>query len=161
MRRRRLVRLAAAAAGLLAAPAGCQPAVSGPPTVRFGQEACARCRMIISDDRFAAALTTEEGESAKFDDVGCMVEHEAGGFRPASAYWVRAYRTDAWLDARTAVFVQSKSITSPMGFGVAALSEPPAAGEFADGPDPRVTRFEGLPELINSESGGGSPHAEP
>ena len=93
------------AAGLLA---GCQPVdASRPPTIRFGEEACASCRMIISDERFAAALVTAAGDALKFDDIGCLIEHEADPVRPDVACWVRDFRSREWLDARQATFVHS------------------------------------------------------
>ena len=78
------------AAGLLA---GCRPVdLSRPPAVRFGEEACASCRMIISDERFAAALVTATGEILKFDDIGCLIRQEADQARPEVVYWVRNFQ---------------------------------------------------------------------
>jgi copper chaperone NosL len=139
-----------AASIALAVVAGCQPAGHGPPPLRFGQEACAQCRMIISDERFAAALTTEAGDAAKFDDVGCLVEHEAGGLQASTAYWVRDFRADAWLDARAASFVRSNKIASPMGFGLAAMRMAPGGGEPGGGSPTRTYRLDELPGLISS-----------
>ena len=147
MRRWRGLAGLAASIGLLA---GCQPAGNGPPPLRFGQEACAQCRMIISDERFAAALTTEVGDTAKFDDVGCLVEHEAGGLQASTAYWVRDFKADAWLNARDASFVRSDKISSPMGFGLAAMRPPPGGGEPGGGPATRTFRLDELPGLISS-----------
>lgn len=142
-------------AASIGVPIGCQPnGRVSPPSLRLGQEACARCRMIISDARFAAALTTEAGDTAKFDDVGCMVEHEAGAFRATTVYWVRDFKSDAWLDAREAIFVRSKEINSPMGFGLAAMRTPPAPGEFGGTAQPTTSRLSGLSELIAPGHGG-------
>lgn len=116
------------AAGLLA---GCRPIEHGPPTVRFGEEACAACRMIISDERFAAAVVTADGDVRKFDDIGCLVEHESGRIPPDAACWVRDSRSGEWLDARQAIFIHSPSIASPMGFGLAARPTDAAADESA------------------------------
>jgi copper chaperone NosL len=131
------------AAGLLA---GCQRIDTGPPTVRFGEEACAGCRMIISDERFAAAVVTADGDALKFDDIGCLIEHEADQVRPDAAYWVRDSRSREWLDARQAVFVHSPSVASPMGFGLAARPPGPAADE----PAGRTLRFDELPGFLAS-----------
>jgi hypothetical protein len=110
--------------------------------------------MIISDERFAAALTTEVGDTAKFDDVGCLVEHEVGGIKESTTYWVRDFKADAWLDARQATFLRSKTIASPMGFGIAAMQMLPAEGEPDGDSDGRILRFRELPGLIASRSGG-------
>jgi nitrous oxide reductase accessory protein NosL len=112
--------------------------------------------MIISDERFAAALTTEAGDSAKFDEVGCLFEHEVEGIMESTRYWVRDFKEDEWLDARQATFMRSKTATSPMGFGLVAMRSPPAAGEQAGDFDGRTLRFHELPGLIASRRGGES-----
>ncbi len=130
---------------LAALLAGCGPAdPSRPPVVRLGQEACARCRMIISDERFAAALITTKGETFKFDDMGCLIQHETEGARPSTAYWVRDIQGDGWLNARDAVFVHSRTIASPMGFGLAAGCTAHALAERAKEPGSRMLRFSEL-----------------
>jgi copper chaperone NosL len=104
--------------------------------------------MIISDERFAAALVTSTGDALKFDDIGCLVEHEAGQLRPDVAYWVRDSQSGAWLNAREAIFVHSPSVVSPMGYGLAARPADQAADEPAAGPDRRILRFHELEERI-------------
>jgi copper chaperone NosL len=122
---------------------GCGADASRPPSIRYGEEACARCRMIISDDRFAAAIVTRAGEVLRFDDVGCLVEHEAAR-RPspaAAAYWVCDFTGGGWLDARAATYVRSTQAHSPMAYGLTAL--PPDSP--TTGP---VLRFGELPAAI-------------
>ena len=140
-----------ALAGLIAAGllAGCRPVdLSRPPTVRFGEEACASCRMIISDDRFAAALVTATGDVLKFDDIGCLIQQEAGRARPEVAYWVRGSQGQGWLNAREATFLHAPGVASPMGYGLAALP----AGQVEDGlaadPTSRTLRFSELPGFL-------------
>jgi copper chaperone NosL len=147
----------AAIAGLVSAMllVGCGPVdLSRPPAIRLGEEACARCRMIISDERFAAALITPDGETLKFDDMGCLIQHESCGLRPATAYWIRDFGGSGWLNARDAVFVHSKTISSPMGFGLAAGRTAQAMGERTNEPGNRMLRFSelwGSPGASSSE----------
>ena len=130
------------AAGLIA---GCRPVdISRPPAVRFGEEACASCRMIIGDEHFAAALVEPTGDALKFDDIGCLIEHEEGRIRPDAAYWVRDAGSGAWLDAREARFAHSPSVASPMGFGLAAQPADRAEGE----PKARMLGFHDLPNYL-------------
>lgn len=129
--------------------AGCGPVdPNRPPNLRLGQEACANCRMIISDARFAAALITGDGETLKFDDLGCLIQHESAGFRPTVVYWVRDFKNDAWLNARDAVFVHSGSIVSPMGFGLAACPTSEAATEAAKEAGGKMLRFDELAGIL-------------
>jgi copper chaperone NosL len=149
-------RLAAIAGLICALPlVGCGPVdLSRPPAIRLGEEACARCRMIISDERFAAALITPEGETLKFDDMGCMIQHESSGVGPATAYWIRDFGGNGWLNARDAVFLHSKTISSPMGFGLAAGPTAEAMGERASDTGSRMLRFNelwGSPAASRSE----------
>src|SRR5262249_9466691 len=149
-----------------------------PPTVRFGEEACASCRMIIGDEHFAAALVAPTGDALKFDDIGCLVEHEAGRLRPEVAYWGRdaaglerlhapgargracpAAAGLEWLDAREARFAHSPSVVSPMGFGLAAHPARRAVG----GPNARMLRLHELPGFLAGrlrEAGSDLPKSE-
>jgi copper chaperone NosL len=138
----RITWLVWAGAGLIA---GCGPAdTSQPPAVRFGEEACAGCRMIISDERFAAARVDADGETLKFDDFGCLLGHDANEVRPAAVYWVRNVSGKEWLNARQAIFVHSAKVISPMGHGLAAVPTAQSARELAADPDSRTLRFEQL-----------------
>jgi len=56
-------------------PAGCQKG-QGLPKIRYGEETCDHCRMIISEDRFAAAYRLNSGLIKKFDDIGCAIQHQ-------------------------------------------------------------------------------------
>ncbi|MEZ4563452.1 MAG: hypothetical protein R2853_12005 [Thermomicrobiales bacterium] len=41
-----------------------------PPKISYDRDTCTRCGMIISDERFAAALVAPDGSVQLFDDVG-------------------------------------------------------------------------------------------
>jgi len=125
--------------------------LSQPPNVRFGDEACAYCRMIISDQRFAAAIVDQAGEALKFDDLGCLVEHEAEQFRPSVAYWVRGYDGQRWLNAREATFVHSRGIVSPMNHGLAAFDDARPAEKAAHETASRVLQFDELSGFIRQQ----------
>jgi hypothetical protein len=99
---------------------------SGPVELHWDRDACERCRMVLSDRRFAAQVRTAAGELQRFDDVGCAVSWiaEQPGVH-ASEIWVQDHRDGRWLDARTA-FYESVAST-PMDYGYGAVSEPGAA----------------------------------
>ena len=133
--------------------AGCGSAdPSRPPVVRLGQEACENCRMIISDERFAAALVNADGETLKFDDLGCLIQHETDGGRPTTVYWVRDFKGNGWLNARDAVFVHARSLVSPMGFGLAACTTAQAAADAAKKAGSRMLRFDELSGFLAAGS---------
>jgi copper chaperone NosL len=134
--------------------AGCGPAdLSRPPDVRWGEEACAFCRMIISDDRFGAAIVSDSAPVLKFDDIGCLIRQEAGQVRPGSVYWVRGFTGRGWLDAQAASYVLSTKIKSPMDYGVAALSADESPRELERDPSAKSARFDELPSFIHNVNG--------
>lgn len=148
-----LIRLGLAAAVLL--PAGCGGA-DGPPTVRYGQEGCARCRMIINDDRFAAALVTTDGDGLKFDEVGCLIEYRTAHPDSARAEWVRGYQTGQWHDARQAFFVHGPKLHTPMGSGLAAVPGREQADALAAELGGRVLRYDELPAFLKAQEAAGA-----
>jgi copper chaperone NosL len=99
------------------------------PRMHFGQDVCAKCSMIISDERFAGAIGLRHDgrvEYLLFDDVGEMLE-----FSPGSHEEIRWFATDGstreWLDAEHAVFLRSDELMTPMGTGVGAYATRDAA----------------------------------
>ena len=114
--------------GLPAALSGCvREDPLTPPRVRFGDDVCAVCHMIVSDERFAAALGLRDDRDRVhkpvFDDIGCMFEHEAANpDMEVVARHIRHAETREWLNATTAVYAHSPDIHTPMGYGVAAYT---------------------------------------
>jgi len=118
--------------------AGCQqkPSAVTPPNIQYGQTPCEGCGMIVSDQRFAAAMIIEmpdgERRPAAFDDIGCMLDYERE-HRDGTvlARFVKDVTTGQWLPAEKANFIRGKSIQSPMASGIAATATPQAAEKFA------------------------------
>src|SRR5512140_50626 len=72
-----------------------------PPPIAVDKTACARCSMLISDGRFAAALK-ENGKYLVFDDIGCMLNYSTEHKLAADeSVWVRDYTTDSWIGAKS------------------------------------------------------------
>lgn len=121
--------------GLLA---GCAQgsAEAAPPEIRYGEDVCAHCNMIISDPRFAAAYAREIAsgryESLAFDDIGDMIAMaDADPDQTIVAWYVHDYTSEEWIDATTAHFVVSDQLITPMGFGIAAHATEEAAAAHA------------------------------
>ncbi|TVQ30209.1 MAG: hypothetical protein EA376_13715 [Phycisphaeraceae bacterium] len=100
---------------------------AAPPNVHLGDDVCAVCHMIVSDERYAAALSVrdERGRVEKplFDDIGCLFEHEASApDQEILARHVRHADAGVWIDADAAVYLQSRELHTPMGFGIGALA---------------------------------------
>jgi copper chaperone NosL len=122
----RQVLLAAVATLSVVLVAGCGDATpTGPPELRLGVDVCDRCAMAIAEPRYAAAaLVDDDGgqRTLKFDDIGCLAIWEAGASgAKIRARWVHDRSTEAWTDASTAAFSQTRELTTPMGSGLAAF----------------------------------------
>lgn len=140
---------------LAAVLVGCAQGVTAlaPPEIRYGQDVCAGCNMVIEGPRFAAAYTHEIGtgnfESLPFDDIGGMVRFSA--MHPdhqVVRWWVHDYNTEEWVDGSTAYYVASENIQSPMGFGLAALAQQADAEALAAETGGTVLDWEGLREHV-------------
>jgi copper chaperone NosL len=120
-----VVAAVAAAAALLP---GCSGAPNdGPPKVRYGQDECVLCGMILTDQRHVAALrVTQEGEQRDllFDDIGDMLEYERDNATlDVRQRFVHDFETRQWIDAADATFLRSEKIHTPMGSGIVAFAE--------------------------------------
>ena len=95
-------------------------------------EACAWCRMAVSDLRTAAQLVAPLEEPRFFDDLGCLRDYLTGGATvPSGAVaYVTDHRTRAWIPAKAAVYAQTASLATPMSSGLAAWAD--AASRAAD-----------------------------
>ena len=117
--------------------AGCSQATEiKPPTIRYGEDKCADCDMIISDERFAAAAIREinagDHESLLFDDIGDLVRYMAQhNDQKFVAAYVHDYDTKAWIEAEKAVYMDSDTLKTPMATGLAASSSQSGAEALA------------------------------
>jgi copper chaperone NosL len=122
-----------------------------PPDIRYGEDACDHCGMIINEPRFAASYVTEDGETRRFDDIGNMMAHYAQYNENVAAFWVHDYESEEWMRAEEAHYVVSSGIHTPMGHGVVAFDDAARAGHLAGTEEGRVLDF---PELVAYYTGG-------
>lgn len=100
--------------------------------IKWDRDACVRCKMIISDPRFAVEIKGGPKNTVfKFDDMGCAATWRVEKLaeypwmaEPATGFWVADYngRGEKWLNALSAHFQAGR--TSPMGYNYAAFAEP-------------------------------------
>ena len=110
---------------------GCS--TKGPEPILLHKDACASCKMSISEGNFAAELITSKGRVYKFDDIQCMKDYvQANAGAASSRFYVGDYQKENELiDATTAWYVQSEQVKSPMGGHTAAFAGKEAAEEVA------------------------------
>lgn len=114
---------------LLIAMIGCGGA--GPvPVAHDGSVTCAVCRMPVDDRRFASQVVTRTGKAINFDSIECLARYmaTAPGDAGMRGVWVPDFdRPGEMLDARTARYLQTGRVNSPMGQGIIAVTPTRAA----------------------------------
>lgn len=101
---------------------------TGPVDVRWDQDNCERCRMMLSDRNFGAQIRyypeAKRSMVVKFDDIGCAtlwLKDQPWRDDPDTQIWVADYRSGEWIDAERATYIRQK--ISPMGFDLGAQAE--------------------------------------
>ncbi|MGW8317946.1 MAG: nitrous oxide reductase accessory protein NosL [Candidatus Promineifilaceae bacterium] len=125
-----------------------EPEVDTPPEIRYGEDTCDRCQMIINEARYASAYVTADGQTRRFDDIGGMVAFSDETGENVSAYWVHDYDSESWLKADQSLFVMSVQEPTPMGFGIVAFSSRERAESWASEHSGMVMTFA---ELIDQD----------
>lgn len=94
---------------------GCAPHA---PEIALDLDECRFCRMIIADDRFAAAATTSGGRTVRFDSIECLAGWVLAEEEPPRAVWVSdREHPGALIPAAEARFVRDTTLATPMRGG--------------------------------------------
>lgn len=102
-------------AGLVGALA-CAATAPEPQVLDTRNEACASCRMSVSDARFAAQVVAPGELPRFFDDLGCLASFlKAGKAKGRAVAFVADHRTKAWVRADHAVYTRVPGLATPMG----------------------------------------------
>ena len=140
------------AALLLAATLLAGGCASGPPepaTLDTRNEACASCRMAVSDARFASQVVAPGELPRFFDDLGCLAESLRREKAPAGAVaYVADHRTKAWIRADRAVYTRNPGLETPMSSHVIAHAD---AGSRDQDPDSKGGTPVALAELFGPQ----------
>ncbi len=144
--------------------AGCgDDAADGPPVVHLGEDVCAECGMIISDERFAAATIIEDerggATSLLFDDFNCQINHEMN-HRETVIFnrWAHDHSTMEWLPATDAVYVRAPDLRTPMASHIAAFAKQADAEALQTDLGGDILNFEAMRDIV---SGGRSSAKSP
>jgi copper chaperone NosL len=117
--------------------AACRSGIPNPAVLDPRADACATCRMMVSDPRFASQIVAPYEEPKFFDDLGCLANYlQRTPALPAGAVvYVADHRTKAWVPANRAVFTRLPGRAAPMGSPIVAHdtaasreADPEAAG---------------------------------
>ncbi|WP_152392689.1 nitrous oxide reductase accessory protein NosL [Paenibacillus guangzhouensis] len=107
-------------------------------------DVCAICKMAVKDDQFATQIVTTDGQSLKFDDIGCLnTWKKENGTDTIGAAFVRDYNSKQWLRYEKAYYAYDPSYKTPMAYGIVSFEQEADAKAFID--------KEGKGKLMNAE----------
>ena len=107
-----------------------------PEKVHWDRDMCERCKMAVSERKYAAeAIDPKTHRHYKFDDIGCVIlwfEEDGIDWKDQAIIWVKDGKTGRWIDARSAWYSTDK--ITPMGYGFTAYEkrEDAGSGEVID-----------------------------
>jgi copper chaperone NosL len=134
-----------------------------PQPIHLGSEECSHCRMVISEQRFAAQALTTKGRAFSFDAIECMAEWlRAGEAVPVAdlhSLWVSDFAGgETWLRADDAVFLRSQQTRSPMGMGLSAHASAEAARRYQAELGGELLSWDEVLEAVARQDGHGHHH---
>lgn len=141
--------LAISIMGVLHAGCGSAQDPLEPPKIFYGEDPCIQCSMIISEERYAAAMNVELPDGRRvsrlFDDVGDMLEYMAAfGDEQVLAAFVHDYDSHEWIDAITAMYLHSPLLHTPMASGVGAFTTRAGAQVFQETLGGEILDWQGI-----------------
>ena len=92
--------------------------------ITVNSDKCNHCSMVIRDEAFAAIAVDPTSGTLKFDAIECLVNFLKES--PESNYLdllVSDYSKKGWVDARSATYLKSPEIPSPMGAYLTAYAD--------------------------------------
>ena len=106
-------------------------AIFAPEEIKEGIDRCAVCNMLVPNDHNATQLLLHDGQSLKFDDIGCMMAWiEENGVEDVNVRYVRDYHTEEWIQLEEATFVYHSEFRTPMAYGVYSFLSMEEAEKF-------------------------------
>jgi copper chaperone NosL len=103
-----------------------------PQAIEYGKDQCSFCKMNIVDKTHAAQYVTKKGKQFKFDAIECMVNdvNEKSEDKIAILLVADYGNPGEMVAVKTATYLISKEIKSPMGANLSAFSSKNKAEEL-------------------------------
>lgn len=100
-----------------------------PQPIRYGTDACKYCQMTIVDQQHASQLINTNGKAYNFDAIECMIHYSKENKETNyQLYLINDFEKQGVLiDAKTATYLISPQISSPMGANLSAFNSEEAA----------------------------------
>jgi len=117
-----------------------------PSKIEYGKDACHYCKMTIVEETHAAQIVTKKGKPYKYDAIECLLnDFEDREEKDIALFLVTDYETPKKLiDAKTATYLISKNIKSPMGANLTSFTQKENAEKFATNGTDKIFNWEEL-----------------
>ncbi|WP_338551317.1 nitrous oxide reductase accessory protein NosL [Paenibacillus sp. KS-LC4] len=102
-----------------------------PQAINEETDTCVICNMAVKDDPYATQIITKDGQSLKFDDIGCMNDWKVqNGMETVGAEFVRDHNSGNWLKYENAYYAYDAEYVTPMAYGVIAFENQASAQAY-------------------------------
>ncbi len=99
-----------------------------PSPIRYGDDKCAYCQMMIANPNYGAELVTQKGRIYKFDAIECLVNYQTENSHQYQHILAVPFdRPKQLYPIDSLTFIISKQYKSPMGENIAAFLRPDSA----------------------------------
>jgi len=117
-----------------------------PSKIEYAKDACHYCKMTIVEETHAAQIVTKKGKPYKYDAIECLLnDFENREEKDIALFLVTDYETPKKLiDAKTATYLISKNIKSPMGANLTAFTQKENAEKYATNGTDKIINWEEL-----------------
>jgi copper chaperone NosL len=134
--------------GLLFLLASCAPV---PQDIHYGKDTCSYCMMTIVDKQHAAELVTTKGKAYKFDAIECMVRYEQEHKETQYAFaLINDFNNPGtFIDAKSAAFLISQQLPSPMGAFLSAFASEQQAMQMQQSKGGTIHNWNDLTTALN------------
>jgi len=121
----------------------CQPEMK---PIDYGTAECDYCRMTIVDEQYAAELVTNTSKAFVFDATECMFNYmKDNETMEFSLILVTDYfQPRKLIDAKSAYYIRSKELPSPMGMYITSVSTKDGAEKLKAGHGGELYNFQTL-----------------
>ena len=114
----------------------------GPEPITYGRDACAHCRMHISQPGFGGEMRDRNGALTKYDDLGCLLHAMIALHQEIPEAWVEDHAGGGFIPLLTAHLVHANAGDTPMGSGIIAFGDAGAAAAYAQAHSGEVVQLE-------------------
>lgn len=122
-----------------------------PQPIEYGKDQCSFCKMNIVDKTHAAQYVTKKGKQFKFDAIECMVNSviELNETEIALLLVANYGNPGEMINAKTASYIISPKIKSPMGANLSAIASVEQANKLKENYSGNIYTWETLLEKFS------------